>query len=443
MTDILLISGLGLLTFAAGALAWCSLLRCKRQQRISADLIVSENQLRQQVSLLRQSVENMGEGLSAFDLKGRLLMFNARFAELLELPAEVLNRKSLKVILEFQTARGDFGPSGGEIPLDERFARLFQNLPITKERMTAAGRTLQIRRRAMPGGVVSLYSDITQLKDHERRMVQARNDAETANRAKSEFLANMSHELRTPLNAIVGFSEVVSGEVFGPMTDKKYLEYTKDIHSSGLHLLSIINDVLDMAKIESGKLQLSSECVEISKVIKDTLLMVRELAQTRNIKLAVSPPDEELLFVGDERALKQALLNIISNAVKFSRNGGRVDIRAGRGAENTLTLEVEDQGIGMSKEAAARVLQPFEQADPSTTRSHGGTGLGLPIAKGLAEALGGTLTLESCKGEGTRVRILLPALSSNGTRLEPDAAPDPFGATQAPRGADMQLFISG
>jgi signal transduction histidine kinase len=335
-------------------------------------------------------------------------------------------------------ARGDFGPSGGDIALEDRFARVFQNLPITKERITAGGRTLQIRRRAMPGGVVSVYSDITQLKAHEHRMVQARNDAETANRTKSEFLANMSHELRTPLNAIVGFAEVVSGEVFGPMTEKKYLEYIKDIYSSGLHLLSIINDVLDMAKIEAGKLQLASERVEISKVIKDTLLMVREHAQVRNIELAVAPTDKELIFIGDERALKQALLNIVSNAVKFSRDRGKVDIRTGRDAENRLMLEVEDQGIGMSKEAIARVLQPFEQADPSTTRSHGGTGLGLPIAKGLAEALGGTLTVESCEGEGTRVRILLPAPSSDDTGFEPDAAPR---STPAPRGTDLHAII--
>lgn len=430
--DVLLISGISLLAMAVGALAWHSVSRSKRQQQTIAKLVTGDEQLRQEAALLRQSVESMGEGLSAFDHEGRLLMFNARFVDLLELPAEVLARKSLQAIHEFQVARGDFGPSGGEVTLEERFARVFENLPTTKERITAAGRTLQIRRRAMPGGVVSLYSDITQAKAEEHRMAQARDNAEMANRAKSEFLANMSHELRTPLNAIVGFAEIVSTEVFGPMVEKKYLEYIKDIHSSGLHLLSIINDVLDMAKIESGKLQLANERVRISEIVKDTLLMVREQAQNRNIELAVSPPDEELIFMGDERALKQALLNVATNAVKFSRDGGKVDIRTARDAENRLILEVEDQGIGMSKEAMARVMQPFEQADSSTTRSHGGTGLGLPIAKGLTEALGGTLTLESCLGEGTRVRIRLPASASDGLRLDPDTG----------RGADFRLVIN-
>jgi signal transduction histidine kinase len=319
-----------------------------------------------------------------------------------------MSQNSLHIILEFQMARGDFGPSRGGISVQERFERMFHNLPVVKERITAAGRTVQIHRRAMPGGIVSLYSDITQRKTAERRMAQARNQAELANRAKSEFLANMSHELRTPLNAIVGFADVVSNEVLGPMADKKYLEYIKDIHSSGLHLLSLINDVLDMAKIESGKIDLESERLSVSRVIKDTLLMVREQAQRRNIELVVSVSAADIFFIGDERALKQALLNIVSNAVKFSKDSGRVDVRAKYDGRNGLVLEVEDHGIGMSKEAIERALQPFEQADSSTTRTYGGTGLGLPIANGLAEAHGGTLTVESCEGEGTRVRILLP-----------------------------------
>lgn len=408
MISVFLLGGLGLLLAGAGAVAGRATWLCRSYLQTIVQLRNKEEVLRRQASIVEQSVENMGDGLGAFDTEGRLLFFNTRFVELLELPSEILKQKSLRVILEFQMARGDFGPAGGESNVAERFARVFQNLPIVKDRVTAAGRTLQIRRHAMPGGVVSLYSDITQARAAEHLMAQARNQAESANRAKSEFLANMSHELRTPLNAIVGFAEIVGTEIFGPMTEKKYLEYIKDIHSSGLHLLSIINEVLDMAKIEAGKLTLDYERVDILRVIKDTLLMVREQAQNRNIELAVTMRAKEMAFLGDERAIKQALLNIVSNAVKFSRHGGRVDLRTTQDTQDSLILEIEDQGIGMSKEAMSRVLQPFEQADSSTTRSHGGTGLGLPIAKGLVEALGGALTLESCEGEGTRVRIMLP-----------------------------------
>jgi signal transduction histidine kinase len=232
--------------------------------------------------------------------------------------------------------------------------------------------------------------------------------AEAANRAKSQFLANMSHELRTPMNAIIGFSDVISNEVLGPMADKKYLEYIKDIHSSGLHLLSIINDILDMAKIEAEKFELANAPLSISQVVADTLRMVAEQADQHDIDLVATLPNEEVTFVGNERAIKQALLNILSNAVKFSKHGGRVDIRVRRDSVHGVTLEVEDHGIGMSEDAMVRAIQPFEQADSSTASVYGGTGLGLPIAKGLAEAQGGTLTLESCKDQGTRVRIELP-----------------------------------
>jgi two-component system cell cycle sensor histidine kinase PleC len=418
--DPWLLTGVTLFALAASAWGWSSMRRCKRQQETILQLSASEGEFRRQSALLQQSLENMGEGLSSFDQEGRLLALNSRFVELLELPPETVDQASLHRILEFQMARGDFGPDDGGITLQERFERMFHNLPVVQERITAAGRSLQIHRRAMPGGIVSLYSDITQRKAVEHRMAQARSQAESANRAKSEFLANMSHELRTPLNAIVGFAEIISKEILGPMADKKYLEYVTDIHSSGLLLLSIINDVLDMAKIEVGKLELAAEPVQISQMVKDTLAMVREQAQKRDIELVASVPNEEIFFVGDERALKQALLNIVSNSVKFSRDGGRVDVRARRDVEN-LTLEVEDHGIGMSKQAMERALQPFEQADSSISRVYGGTGLGLPIAKGLAEAHGGTLTLESCEGEGTRVRIVLPAQPDKSPPLDLDS----------------------
>ena len=380
----------------------------KRERRTNAELRASEARLSQEISLLRMSLENLGEGLSVFDRQGRLLAFNSRFVELLELPTDLLAEGSLYEILEFQTNRGDFGLSGGGINVQQRLERVFQNLPIVQERLTRGGRTLQIRRREMPGGIVSLYSDITEAKLIEQRMVQARDDAEQANRTKSEFLANMSHELRTPLNAIVGFAEVVSNELFGPMGERKYLEYVKDIHTSGLHLLSVINEILDMAKIEAGKLDLLIQPFHISAVVADAVNMLKEQANRKRIDLFVDSPDDEIEIVGDERAIKQATINLLSNAIKFSHDNGKIDIRIDHDAVHGLTLEVEDHGIGMGDEALKRAMRPFEQADSSTTRAYGGTGLGLPIANGLIEAHGGRLTIESCEGEGTRVRILLP-----------------------------------
>jgi len=277
------------------------------------------------------------------------------------------------------------------------------------ERTTASGSVLQIRRRAMPdGGVVSLYSDITERKAAESKMEQARLQAELANRAKGDFLANMSHELRTPLNAIIGFSEVLATEILGPVADQRQLEYIKDIHSSGLLLLSIINDVLDMSKIEAGKFELAKERVAVQAVVAEAIRMVNERARSRKVRLVSILPSDELGVWGDERAIKQIMLNLLSNSVKFSHEGGRVNIRASVIGSETMVLEVEDFGIGMAAEEIDRALQPFGQAKAATTRTHGGTGLGLPIAKGLVEAHGGRLAINSRPGRGTLVRITLP-----------------------------------
>jgi signal transduction histidine kinase len=243
-------------------------------------------------------------------------------------------------------------------------------------------------------------------------MEQARIQAELANSAKSDFLANMSHELRTPLNAIIGFSEAISHELLGPVADKRQLEYIRDIHSSGLLLLSIINDVLDMSKIEAGKLELSQGRVGVQRLVAEAIRIVSEQARARNLNLVTKLPEEELEVWGDERAIKQVLLNLLSNAIKFSHDRQSVRIRVSLTRDRDLMLEVEDHGIGMTEHETTRALQPFGQATSATTRTHGGTGLGLPIAKGLVEAHGGTLAIESTPGRGTTVRVTVPKQSS-------------------------------
>jgi signal transduction histidine kinase len=409
-----------------GLLGWLLCAAHNRQQRAVAELHSRKLQLAEQSALLQSTLDNMGEGLSVFDRDGRLIAWNGRFARWVKLPTGLIS-VSLHDLLLKEALRGEFGPVDDPVrEARERAERFYSEVPIVTERTTTSGRVLQIRRRAMPdGAVVSLYSDITERKAAEETMKEARAQAELANAAKSEFLANMSHELRTPLNAIIGFAEVISSELLGPVRDKRQLEYIKDIHSSGLLLLSIINDVLDMSKIEAGKLVLAPERVALRPVIGESIRMVGERARSRRLNLVTTVPDGEISVWGDERAIKQITLNLLSNAVKFSHDGGRVDIRAWLDVAGGLMLEVEDCGIGMSADEIGRALQPFGQATPALTKTHGGTGLGLPIAKGLAEAHDGNLVIESTPGRGTLVRIMLPQQTRSPTPRSPGAARPP------------------
>jgi signal transduction histidine kinase len=401
-----------LLTCAAVTLAVLVLYALKRQGLAAARLRQGEARLRRQTSLLQSTLENIGEGLSVFDSQGRLVARNSRFCELVDLPPDLEAGALLRDILTLQAIRGDFGGDDSDAEIAARFERFYRDVPTVKERVTSGGRILQIRRRAMPeGAVVSVYSDVTDIQSSERKLIQARSQAEMANRSKSDFLANMSHELRTPLNAIIGFSEIISHELFGPMGNKKYLEYMKDIHKSSLHLLSIINDVLDMSKIEAGKLELSKEALNIENVITDVIRMMNERAASRGIELIAQPFDAKVDIWADERAMKQIFLNLLSNAIKFSKEGDKVYVRVIADQPALAVVEFEDFGIGMDEEEQERAVQPFGQAKPATTRNYGGTGLGLPITKGLVEAHGGKLTIKSRPGCGTVVRVMLPTES--------------------------------
>jgi signal transduction histidine kinase len=402
-----------LIVLLAVNLGWLLVSALMRQRRGVSELRAREEQLMAQSALLQSTLENMGEGLSVFDREGRLIAWNSRFAKHLSLPIE-LSGATLREILHQQAERGDFGPvDDPKQDAVDRAERFYRELPTVIERTTLSGRVLQIRRRAMPdGGVVSLYSDITERKASEAKMEQARIQAELANSAKSDFLANMSHELRTPLNAIIGFSEAISHELLGPVADKRQLEYIKDIHSSGLLLLSIINDVLDMSKIEAGKLELAHGRIGVQRLVAEAIRIVAEQARARNLNLVTKLPDEDLHVWGDERAIKQMLLNLLSNAIKFSHDRQSVQIRVSLNPDRDLVLDVEDRGIGMTEQEISRALQPFGQATSATTRTHGGTGLGLPIAKGLVEAHGGTLVIESTPGRGTMVRVTVPKQSN-------------------------------
>ncbi|MGH7124949.1 MAG: ATP-binding protein, partial [Stellaceae bacterium] len=232
--------------------------------------------------------------------------------------------------------------------------------------------------------------------------------AETASRAKSEFLANMSHELRTPLNAIIGFSELMTSELLGKLGNPRYHEYAADILDSAKHLLTVINEVLDFSRAEAGELKLDESELDPAQVIRSTRRMIEERAAAAGLTLETILPDRLLRLRADEHMLRQMLLNLLWNAIKFTPEGGRVSIIAEPGDDGTLRVEVADTGIGMSLEEIPTALTPFRQVDSSLTRKHGGTGLGLPLVKSRIELHGGRLAIESARGVGTTVALIFP-----------------------------------
>jgi len=381
---------------------------------------------------LRDAIESVSEAFVLWDRQGRLLMCNRNYRNVFSLEPKLLKP----------------GAARAEV---NRFAALAikQDHPApdgargVREAELMDGRWIQIsERRTAEGGLVMTAADITAIKNQEearrlneeqlqhavtglersqeqlaelaRKYEMEKVKAEGANKAKSEFLANMSHELRTPLNAINGFSEIMMNEMFGVLGDARYKGYCLDIHNSGQHLLALINDILDMSKIEAGKMNLKFEPMHLEDVAEDAVRLIRNRAEAAGLKLAIDFPQLPEIEA-DYRAVKQVLLNLLSNAIKFTPRAGSVTVRAEMRRDplgERIRVSVTDTGIGIAKEDLARLARPFEQVESQLSKTTQGTGLGLALTKSLIEMHDGALDMASTPGEGTTVSFTLPVRQS-------------------------------
>ncbi len=373
---------------------------------------------------LRDAIESVSEAFVLWDRGGRLLMCNRAYATVFSLDPRLLKigarREGVERFAQLAIKQTHV-TAGDAVDVHEAELRDGRWIQIS-ERQTEEGGTVitaaditavKQKEEALTGAVGSLERSQEQLAELARNYEMEKIRAEGANKAKSEFLANMSHELRTPLNAINGFSEIMTAELFGPLGDRRYKEYVQDILSSGQHLLSVINDILDMSKIEAGKMTLRFEILDLEDVAQDAVRLVRGRAETAGLQLTIDMdglPEVE----ADFRALKQVLLNLLSNAIKFTPRGGaiRVSARAGRDAAGVerIQVSVQDTGIGISKEDLARLASPFEQVESQHAKTQQGTGLGLALSKALIAMHGGQLEVQSEPSKGTTVTFVLALL---------------------------------
>ncbi len=371
---------------------------------------------------LRSTLENMEQGVALYASDYKLLTWNQRFREFLNMPEEFFSReRSFIDYLRYVGQRGEFGDQDIEAVVKQRVEQLKRKHSF--ERTRPDGTVLEVYRAPTPdGGFIAIYTDITEHKNAEAELTRAREAAETANRVKSEFLANMSHELRTPLNAVIGYSQMLQEEA-KDTGQEDFLPDLAKIENAGKHLLGLINDVLDLSKIEAGRMTMYFEDVNIAGMIAEVRGIIEPLAAKNGNRFVVDCPASIGAMHTDVTKLKQNLLNLLSNASKFTTKG-TIELavsRGGSGAAETVSFRVTDTGIGMTPEQLGKLFQAFGQADSSTSRKFGGTGLGLAITKHFARMLGGDVEVTSEAGKGSVFTLTLPARAAEAA---PAAAPE-------------------
>ncbi|HZB93511.1 MAG TPA: ATP-binding protein [Stellaceae bacterium] len=386
-----------------------------RERRLlaHAQRLMREEQaaLNMRLSRLREAISRMGAGFAIWDSEDRLALSNDRLKELFPAIGDRI-RPGMRFVELVEAAcadeRVDVAPHGTMVAYQSwRLARHHQ--PAGPVELVFGDRVIQVwEERTQEGGIVALYADISDTRRIAAELRQAKEAAEAANRSKSEFLANMSHELRTPLNAIIGFSEAIAGEIKGPLGSPKYGEYAKDILAGGTHLLDLINDILDMSRIEVGRYELREEVFDIADAVEGAARLVRGRAEEAGIDLVIDVPRELPPLCAEPRACRQILLNLLSNAIKFTPRGGRISVAAEIAEATGLAIRVSDTGIGIAAKDVPLVLTPFGQVEAALSRRHGGVGLGLPLSKRLAELHGGSLDIASAPGAGTTVTLRFP-----------------------------------
>ena len=386
-------------------------------------------EIREARTRLTEAIETISEGFSLYSAEDKLIVCNTRYKELFASHADVLiPGTSFETILRTATERGLIKDAEGrrEAWIAERLAR-HHAASETHIQRRSDGRWIQVNeRKTANGGVVAIYADITELKHHEAELAEARDAADAANQTKSTFLANMSHELRTPLNAIIGYSEILQEDA-ADKGDKAAIDDLQQIEGAGRHLLGLINNILDLSKIEAGKMDVFIEPIDIQAMVTEVLSIVRPLAdKSENVVEVVCPADIGS-FRSDQTKVKQCLLNLMSNANKFT-DKGTLTLAVAHEGGSQVCFRVSDTGVGMTQEQLGRLFEAFSQADASTTKRFGGTGLGLAITKRFCTMLGGDVTVESTPGKGTTFIIRLPDQGVAATAVE---APAPAAAADA------------
>ncbi|WP_198154775.1 sensor histidine kinase [Oceanibaculum pacificum] len=362
-------------------------------------------------ALLAEAIDTLDIGLVLYGPNDTLVFCNKAFKEFYPGSGRILTvGRSRADILRDMIAAGIMPPPSDDLAsvMGKALGCQAGDWPLVEQRLSDGRLMLPTAKRTPSGGLVFVDVDVTQTRRREMALLEAKEKAEQASRIKAEFLSNMTHELRTPLNAILGFSEMIMREMSGPLGDPRYRDYADHIHESGCYLLSIINDILDMSKFNAGRVELREQKVDLAQAIDSAIRMTQERARAGRLALSVRLPPGVPPLLADERQIVQMVLNLISNAIKFTPPDGRIDIEGALTAEGGYCLSVSDTGIGIAAEDIPTALEPFGQVDSSISRHHVGTGLGLPLVKSMIEAHGGTLEIASQPAKGTRISLTFP-----------------------------------